>query len=586
MGHALFDFPRMPPLRSILSDVREGRLFIPRFARPFVWNDEQRLQLLDSVYKGIPIGSLTVWRTNQRAILPHYTQLGPFQIVESSSLNYERAYLLDGVQRITTLFAALYSADGFEDELNEDGASTSWSIYFDLERGAKLGDGIFRVPLRKPDWRPPLTWLPLDALFDIRKLVSFQEALWQNNKKELARDAERVANRFRDYAIPMIGLVTDDLDLVAETILRNNKGGTQISEHHLVASLTYGRDNDIGAGLAKIRERLEDADWQRLNDDFALKCVKIALGLDFSTEQVPELLTMQTDSQLFDDIADACTRAIGFLGEHCRIYDPILLPYEIQLLALVEAARTHGPFDDSLISEGLLPWFWATTYSSYFSNVTARQLASGITHVLELVKYEGALDPFPEDLNVTVGSLKRFNARSPRSKAFALMLAGQEPLDHDGTPFHAFFDLAVMGFDALPRILTKASAADPANRFVASPREARALRDVFMDPARPNHETICASHCISAEAAHALVNGRYDEFLVLRRQTIVSLEAEEMRNWGLTVPDVTTPRGQIHWRYALRGGSPPASRTGRGLTQSGGPRAIGRGGGGTGSRSK
>lgn len=573
MGHALFDFPRMPPLRSILSDVREGRLFIPRFARPFVWKDEQRLQLLDSVYKGIPIGSLTVWRTNQREILPHYTQLGPYQIVENSSPNHERVYLLDGVQRVTTLFAALYSVDGFDDEVNEEGESTSWSIYFDLEQGASSGDATFRVPSRKPGWRPPLTWLPLNALFDIRKLVSFQESLWQNNKKELARDAERVANRFRDYAIPMIGLVTDDLDLVAETILRNNTGGTQISEHHLVDSLTHGLKNDIGAGLDVIRERLEDIGWSGLNDDFALKCLKIAQGLDLSVEQVPQLLSMQPDSQLFDDIADACAIAVQFLEDHCQIYDPILLPYEIQLLALVEAARTYGPLKDSRTRECLLQWFWATTYSSYFSNVTPKQLVSGITHVLEMVQAEEIEDPLPSDLNRTVDSLKRFNAQSPRDKAFALLLAEQEPLDQEGARFYASMYLAVAGFDALPRIIPKAFGADPANRFVSVPWDARVLREAFKDPARPNYEAICASHCISPEAARALVDGRHDEFLALRRQTIAWLEAEEMRKWGLMPPDVQAPAGGRN-----RGGASEGVRSGLPSANRGGPGPASRGG--------
>lgn len=573
MGHTLFDFPRMPPLHSILSDVRQGRLFIPRFARPFVWNDEQRLQLLDSVYKGIPIGSLTVWRTNQREILPHYTQLGPYQIVENSSPNHERVYLLDGVQRVTTLFAALYSADGFNDEVNDEGELTSWSIYFDLEHGSSHGDATFRVPSRKPGWRPPLTWLPLNVLFDIRKLVSFQESLWRNHLKELVRTAERVANRFRDYAIPMIGLVTDDLDLVTETILRNNTGGTQISEHHLVTSLTYGRENDLGAGLEKIREGLHDFGWSGLNDDFALKCLKIAQGLDFSKEQVPQLLSMRFDSQLFDDIIDACAIAIGFLGNQCRIQDPVFLPYEIQLLALVEAARTHGPFKDARTQECLLQWFWATTYSSYFSNVTPKQLTAGITHVLQLVHAEGAMDPLPADLNRTVGFLTRFSVRSSRGKAFALMLARQEPQDPGGESFDAFTQLEVFGFGALIRIIPKVSLSDPANRFIGSAGEARDLLNAFKDPTRPNYEAFCASHCITPEAARALVDGRHNEFLALRRQTIAWLEAEEMRKWGLTPPHVEAPAGARNLggsAGSTRDGSPSANRGGLGPPSRGG----------------
>ena len=38
-----------PSLRSLLEDVQRGHIRVPRFQRPFVWTDSQRLDLLRSV---------------------------------------------------------------------------------------------------------------------------------------------------------------------------------------------------------------------------------------------------------------------------------------------------------------------------------------------------------------------------------------------------------------------------------------------------------------------------------------------------------------------------------------------------------
>ena len=57
--------PQVTDLVKLLSDVRAGHIQVPRFQRPFVWDDDRRLELMRSLRAGIPIGSLLVWRTSQ-----------------------------------------------------------------------------------------------------------------------------------------------------------------------------------------------------------------------------------------------------------------------------------------------------------------------------------------------------------------------------------------------------------------------------------------------------------------------------------------------------------------------------------------
>ena len=45
-------------LGKLIEQIAAGKVRIPRFQRPFVWKQEDLHQLLDSVLRGIPIGSI------------------------------------------------------------------------------------------------------------------------------------------------------------------------------------------------------------------------------------------------------------------------------------------------------------------------------------------------------------------------------------------------------------------------------------------------------------------------------------------------------------------------------------------------
>jgi hypothetical protein len=85
----------------LIQRIRTGRLALPDFQREFVWNPSKVVDLLDSVARRWPIGSLLLLSGPQpfaiRAI-DHAPQI---------SNNNLELYILDGQQRITSLFHAV-----------------------------------------------------------------------------------------------------------------------------------------------------------------------------------------------------------------------------------------------------------------------------------------------------------------------------------------------------------------------------------------------------------------------------------------------------------------------------------------------
>ena len=50
------------PISTLLTWVNSGEIAIPEIQRPFVWEATKVRNLLDSLYKGYPVGYLIAWR--------------------------------------------------------------------------------------------------------------------------------------------------------------------------------------------------------------------------------------------------------------------------------------------------------------------------------------------------------------------------------------------------------------------------------------------------------------------------------------------------------------------------------------------
>ena len=83
-------------ISTILDKIDEHQLFVPAFQREYVWKRDDAKQLLDSLIKDYPTGTMLTWETNTPPELK-----GDHQYNEKQGAV---RILLDGQQRITTLY--------------------------------------------------------------------------------------------------------------------------------------------------------------------------------------------------------------------------------------------------------------------------------------------------------------------------------------------------------------------------------------------------------------------------------------------------------------------------------------------------
>ena len=50
------------PVETLLAWIKSGEIAIPEIQRPFVWNSSKVRDLMDSLYKGYPVGYIITWK--------------------------------------------------------------------------------------------------------------------------------------------------------------------------------------------------------------------------------------------------------------------------------------------------------------------------------------------------------------------------------------------------------------------------------------------------------------------------------------------------------------------------------------------
>jgi len=196
-------------IRELLEGIKKMDLVLPEFQREYVWEKEQAKQLLVSLTRGYPTGSLLVWKTDNPPD------------IKNSAIDREHigttSVILDGQQRLTTLYLLTrgeippyYTSNDIQNDPRD--------LYFDLE----TGDFQYFQPMRMQG-NP--TWVAVTECFRSEPLNVFElarkKAVTSIDPFQLAQTYNNNLNRLRnilekDYPIqtvPSSAEIDDAIDV-------------------------------------------------------------------------------------------------------------------------------------------------------------------------------------------------------------------------------------------------------------------------------------------------------------------------------------------------------------------------------------
>jgi hypothetical protein len=101
---------------TLLSEIRNEEIVLPDLQRDFVWSEEQIRQLLDSLMRGYPFGSLLLWNTqfsevNYREFVRDFVP-NQHHVAKLKGRGKKLRMVLDGQQRLQSFYLAVFGTHG------------------------------------------------------------------------------------------------------------------------------------------------------------------------------------------------------------------------------------------------------------------------------------------------------------------------------------------------------------------------------------------------------------------------------------------------------------------------------------------
>lgn len=485
-----------PSIERLLHDVDTGRIRIPTWQRPLQWDANDIKLLLDSIYRGYPVGTLLFWK---RAAEAQAIVLGPRRL--NVPTRQDALWVVDGQQRITALVGVL--TGDYEDPKDK------FSLFFDL--ASKF---FVRAGKRM---QPEITWLPLNRIADSEHLLQW---LFENQSHldlEQRTAAIRLGKRVREYQLPAYVVESDDESLLRDIFDRTNSSGKPLQAHDVFDAL-HGKVSATPQGIKAIAGTLQETGFGDIGAKLVYKALLAILGKD-PTVRVRKVLEQRHPQDVFARTQRALQRVIVFVQQQ-GIPNIALVPYKVPLATLARFFDLHP--EPSQRSRTLLArWLWRGAVSeSHVGNTAAiRRLLDAIDDdeagsVDALLREVGSQPTLKRPLGPVV-------FRNARSKLMALALwklqprhlLTREPLRIEdlmahGPPLHKIRELRK---DDTGRRLSLA------NRLLHPPLAGGLVKAISAQ----RDLSILESHGLTIEALDALRQNNFSDFLAIREAYLI-----------------------------------------------------------------
>lgn len=392
--------PEVVYLTAVFRRIETGDIRIPAFQRPFVWHEANVLELLESVYKGYPIGSVLFWRVNERLLQIEQDDLNPFPTVEE---RYPLHFILDGRQRLSTLFGV------FNWPYPE--RPGIFNVVFDLQNE--------KFVLFEPETAPEV-YIHLPAVFSPKLLLNVQRELTGRPDGDVLIDRSiKLHSAFQEYLVPTVTIAGRSVSEVVEIFERINNTGIRLGAVDFMRALTWSEQFDLNTATSRLHDSLEQLGYS-FEPETLVKTIAILLD---KAPVAREMLTLRACKP--DELQDATDRALRVLNqvtEYLRTEFKILsaefVPYEGQVL-VVAAVFGQDTQPDPQVLGALSRWVWSVSFSEGLRGKPDHYVARAIDDAKKLA--HGNLNALQYRLRMSVNDL--LDRRFIRGKALSSAIA-------------------------------------------------------------------------------------------------------------------------------------------------------------------
>ena len=259
--------------------MKSKEIAIPEIQRPFVWENAKVRDLLDSLYRGYPVGYLITWRN-------------PNVKLKDGTVSSGKRVLIDGQQRVTALMASLLGIV----VLNKDYESVRVAIAFN----------------------------PLEERFEVSNVATRNDKAWISDISVLFQPEVQLLDLVNSYAAVNEGLnqqqVFDRIDKVRK-IGNNQVGIIELSDSLDIETVTeiFIRVNSQGAALSQADFAMSKI---AVNETFEGNLLRKAIDYFCHLSVAPEQLSFITKNDKEFEASEFMDKMKWLAGYNEDLYDP------------------------------------------------------------------------------------------------------------------------------------------------------------------------------------------------------------------------------------------------------------------------
>ncbi len=418
-------------IHELVTKIERGDIRLPEMQRSYVWKQTQVRDLMDSLYRGYPSGTILTWETDEEVATRD------FAIAQETTPSHRFQLLLDGQQRLTSVSTLLrgqpvdvrdrkYPIDILFNLEHPDDLEETTEIVEngedDLDADPGVADASEDEIMRRFD---RMTFVVhFNKLAQRPHWVSVREVLAENNDRPFLEKAE--VTGFDD---PRYSKYTDRLKK-----LRDIKNYTY-RVHTLDRQKSYEEVTDIFVRVNSLGVKLRSSDlalaqitakWRdslRIFQDFKDECdqtgfyLELAIHLKnlvaFATGQSRfkrvGSLTQEQLEAAWEDAKEGMRYALNFLSKNVGIESPALLSSNFIIITLAQFGHLKNceltPEENSRLRYWVLMANAKGRYSRGSSetlldqDLAAIRKEQNIDGLLHLLKTQmGRLEILPNDL--------------------------------------------------------------------------------------------------------------------------------------------------------------------------------------------
>ena len=409
---------------ALFHEIDSGQIKLPMFQRDFVWDKEQSAKLIDSILKGYPIGTFIFWKTKET--LRSVKEIGHHPLPDTPKGDYAQ-YILDGQQRITTLYAIRKGI-----RITKDGKEIDYrDIYVNMDYDSINDEQIVISQKEKGK-----SYVSVHDLLNRRMSDLFNEV--GHEKSDIIEDYKA---KLTTYDFPTITIKDYPIDIACDIFSRINTGGKPLTLFEIMVAMTYDEVKKFDLSLKYFEllngnDETDDSLSRAKFDTIPAATVLQALAaITVESIRAKDILKIRRDKFIanWEPMVSSMYSAVNFIRTKLRVPASQLLPYPALLVPFTYFFHKNNNRKPTANQAKLLEqFFYWVSLNSRYSGSTETKIGEDLKKMIKISNErmptyaDNELKITPEDIAGTW-----FSAGNSYVKAILCFLASQKPRNLD-----------------------------------------------------------------------------------------------------------------------------------------------------------